>query len=233
MMRTQTLWISLLALVACSSCATLPPALRGLDPTTRQAVVVTSRGANFFEASLSAWERAGRGWRRILGPWPAVVGRSGFALRGEKREGDGRTPSGIFAIGTAFGRDAARPTGLSYRQATPEDFWVDDVSSAQYNQWVRGRPLASSFETMLREDGLYDLGTVIEYNTNPVVPGLGSAIFVHIWRDGGKKPTAGCVALSRPRLAKLLSWLDAEKIPVVVLGRSGKTVLTSKGLWIK
>jgi len=71
---------------------------------------------------------------------------------------------------------------------------------------------------MLRADGLYDAGAVIEYNTDPVVPGLGSAIFLHIWREDGAKPTAGCVALPEDRLRELLGWLDAEAAPVIFLG---------------
>jgi L,D-peptidoglycan transpeptidase YkuD (ErfK/YbiS/YcfS/YnhG family) len=71
---------------------------------------------------------------------------------------------------------------------------------------------------MLRPDGLYDIGAVIEYNTSPVVPGQGSAIFLHIWRDGGRKPTAGCVALEKSRLRRLLAWLRADMKPVVFLG---------------
>ena len=76
---------------------------------------------------------------------------------------------------------------------------------------------AASYETMLRSDGLYDLGAVIRYNMDPVVSGQGSAIFIHIWRNGGRKPTAGCVALDQGRLRKLLGWLDANKHPAVWL----------------
>ncbi len=55
----------------------------------------------------------------------------------EKKEGDGKTPSGIYPLGPAFGYASSMDTGLAYRQATDNDFWVDDVRSLQYNQWVQ------------------------------------------------------------------------------------------------
>jgi L,D-peptidoglycan transpeptidase YkuD (ErfK/YbiS/YcfS/YnhG family) len=70
---------------------------------------------------------------------------------------------------------------------------------------------------MLRPDGLYRHGIVVEYNSRPVVAGKGSAIFVHIWRGAGE-PTAGCVALAEGELREITAWLDPEKGPVIVLG---------------
>jgi len=205
-----------------SGCATLssdrnvllPGALARLPSETQQAVVVNSRRVP--EASVTGWEvRDGR-WRQVFSPMRATIGRKGFAPIHKKREGDGRTPSGIYPIGTAFGYAPDFPTGLSYLQATENDFWIDDVDSPQYNQWVTGKPEAKSFEDMKRKDDLYKYGAVIEYNTNPIVPGNGSAIFIHIWRGLGQ-PTSGCVALSPRSLKKVLQWLDADRHPVVIL----------------
>jgi L,D-peptidoglycan transpeptidase YkuD (ErfK/YbiS/YcfS/YnhG family) len=145
-----------------------------------------------------------------------VIGRNGFAEPGAKREGDGKTPSGVYPIGPAFGYAPSANTKLDYRQATANDFWVDDPESADYNRWVVGKPQAKSFELMKRDDELYKLGAVIQYNTEPVVPGRGSAIFLHVWR-GPDSTTAGCVALSESDVASLLKWLDKTKHPVVVL----------------
>jgi L,D-peptidoglycan transpeptidase YkuD (ErfK/YbiS/YcfS/YnhG family) len=191
-----------------------PPA--SVPDQTRQAVVV--RPGRGFQATLTAWERGTNGWRRIAGPWPAVGGRNGFAPPGKKREGDGRTPSGIFRLGLAFGRSAALPTGLVYRQATEDDYWVDDPASPFYNQWVKGKSKGISSEKMLLNNGLYDVGIVVEYNTAPSVPGHGSAIFVHLWGEHGKQPTSGCVALDRAQLTTLIRWLNAAANPVIVLG---------------
>jgi L,D-peptidoglycan transpeptidase YkuD (ErfK/YbiS/YcfS/YnhG family) len=183
----------------------------------RQVVVVLADEVEPTQATISAWELAGEWWNKVFAAMPAVIGRHGFAPPGEKREGDGRTPSGSFSLKRAFGYAASARTGLEYRQANSEDFWVDDPESAQYNQWVTGTPQASSFEVLKRPDDLYKQVIVIEYNTGPIVPGHGSAIFLHNWRNK-KTPTAGCVALSARNVKKLLKWLDVSREPLIVLG---------------
>ncbi len=202
-----------------SSCASLsvhiPSKVDIYD--TKQVIVVVPAGHKPFTAVLTAWSVEDGKWMRKFGPWSAVIGRSGLAPAGEKREGDGRTPSGVYPAQTAFGNAPAIKTGLIYRQATAHDFWIDDIASVQYNQWVSGDVPGVSHEKMLRTDGLYNLGAVIEYNTAPIVTGNGSAIFLHIWRDHGTKPTSGCVALGERRLRKLLAWLDAQQKPLIIL----------------
>jgi L,D-peptidoglycan transpeptidase YkuD (ErfK/YbiS/YcfS/YnhG family) len=141
---------------------------------------------------------------------------NGLAARGEKKEGDGKTPSGIYPLGPAFGYASRIDTGLEYHQATDDDFWVDDPQSMQYNQWIKGNPQARSFERMKRSDNLYQLGIVIGYNEHPIVKGAGSAIFMHIWRKY-YSPTAGCVALNQRYLRKILHWLQAQDQPVIIL----------------
>jgi len=147
-----------------------------------------------------------------------VIGKKGFASPGEKREGDGRTPSGMFPLGTVFGYEPSFPTTMPYRQATDDDIWVDDVRADDYNRWFkRGTTKASSFEKMRRGDDLYKYGIVIEYNTNPVIKGHGSAIFFHIWRGKGKS-TEGCVGMSQENIIKIIRWLDPASRPLVVMG---------------
>jgi L,D-peptidoglycan transpeptidase YkuD (ErfK/YbiS/YcfS/YnhG family) len=100
-----------------------------------------------------------------------------------------------------------------------DSYWVDDPQSPDYNRWVYGKPKAKSFERMLRDDELYKIGLIIEYNTNPVVPGHGSAIFLHIWKGPGI-PTAGCVAVAEKDLRGYLSWLAPDRAPVIALNPS-------------
>ncbi len=180
-----------------------------------QVIIVEGDGAS--RGSVSLHEMVGGDWQLVLGPFAAVVGRNGIARPGSKREGDGKTPSGTFGLGTAFGEAAGSPTRLPYRQVTAADVWVDDAESPDYNRWMkRGMTNAQSFEVMQRSDGQYALGLVVAYNTSPVTPGHGSAIFLHVWA-GPDSPTSGCIALDRAALEQLLSRLDPAKSPSIVI----------------
>ena len=183
-----------------------------------QVLLVGSANPASIDVLISPWERKNGRWQCLLPPMNGVIGRKGFAPPGKKREGDGRTPAGIFLLGTAFGYEPSFPTRMPYRQVTVDDLWVDDPQADDYNRWVRrGTTQASSFERMKRDDDLYKYGIVVEYNTNPVIKGQGSAIFFHLWRGKGI-PTAGCVALSEEHLKGILKWLDPAAQPLVIMG---------------
>jgi len=157
-------------------------------------------------------------WKGVSGPMEATIGENGFALPGEKREGDGKTPSGIFSLKRTFGYDETVKTKMPYRQALEEDLWVDDPNAPDYNQWVKqGETGAASYEKMKREDGQYKYGIVIEYNTDPVIKGHGSAIFFHVWKEKDS-PTAGCVAVSEEDITKIFEWLDPNASPLIMMG---------------
>ncbi|MDE2027732.1 MAG: L,D-transpeptidase family protein [Candidatus Omnitrophica bacterium] len=204
------MWVFCLLAQGC--CAAVPPALLKLDPSVRQAVVVHPVAK--CRAQLGAWQKQAR-WRRIYFV-SAVIGRNGLALPGKKREGDGKTPSGIYPLGPAFGYAPAIATGLDYKEAGDLDFWVDDPHSMQYNQWVSGIPYAKSFERLKRSDDLYQYAVVIGYNTDPIIPGAGSAIFLHVWRRYDS-PTAGCVAVNQKNMRRILHWLNRRDQPVIIL----------------
>jgi len=175
-------------------------------------------------------------------PHSAVLGRSGLAWgRGlhrippdapRKAEGDGKAPAGVFELGTAFGYEEEPPAAFRwrYRQATKRDFFVDDPDARNYNEWVnlrRGDPESrwASFERMRRQDQLYRLGLVVKHNTDPIVPGAGSAIFLHVWRGPGE-PTAGCTALAENDLRTLLQWLRPRRHPLLIqIARSQLSLL--------
>jgi L,D-peptidoglycan transpeptidase YkuD (ErfK/YbiS/YcfS/YnhG family) len=214
MTRTTFALLLVLAAVGCSPTRS-PPPVAGLPPDAEQALVV-ARADGPFAVEVTGYERRDGRWRVELDTMPGVVGRKGFAGPDQKREGDGMTPSGVYPIRLAFGYNKSLDTRLTYRQATDNDFWIDDPASLEYNRWVTGKPNAKSFEAMRRQDDLYKLGAVIEYNTAPVTPGQGSAIFLHIW-GGPDKPTAGCVALAETHVRAILGWLDPARRPVVAL----------------
>lgn len=197
--------------------AWMQSALRNLPETSTQALLVTADHPGNFRATMYALEKRDAAWQNAFPPLPALVGSKGFAPPGEKREGDRRTPSGVFAMKLAFGYGEHIDSRMPYRQTGEEDIWVDDAASPDYNRWVRrGETSAASFEDMKRQDHRYKYGIVIEYNTDPVVKGAGSAIFIHV-RGGENLPTLGCVALSEEGILKVLDWLDPVKKPMAVL----------------
>ena len=196
----------------------LPFAYEKLIGESSQILIVRNVNPALVDAQVIALEKKNGRWQSPFPPMDGVIGKKGFASPGEKREGDGRTPSGMFPLGTVFGYEPSFPTTMPYRQATDDDIWVDDVRSDDYNRWgKRGTTKASSFEKMRRGDDLYKYGIVIEYNTNPVIKGHGSAIFFHIWRGKGKS-TEGCVGMSQENIIKIIRWLDPASRPLVVMG---------------
>lgn len=140
------------------------------------------------------------------GSAPAACGKGG--VREDKREGDHASPAGIFPLVSAFYRAdrlAAPKTALPLAALTPQDGWVDDPVDPNYNTLVT-LPYPASHEELWRADGLYDLIVVIGYNTAPVVPGKGSAIFLHV-ATPDFIGTEGCIAVAREVLVPLLSLL--------------------------
>ena len=206
----------LLVIFICTGCsAHLPLKIQQLDRSHTQAVHVKYKGK--FQADVTLWQYQDHRWINHR-QYSAVVGRSGIALENAKKEGDGYTPSGIYALGPAFGYSPHLKTGLKYIQVNDNDFWVDDVNSAAYNTWVKGIPDAKSYEILKRKDDLYKMAAIIDYNAHPIVPGNGSAIFLHIWRNY-RHPTSGCVALSERNVRRLLKELNQDKNPVIIIER--------------
>lgn len=133
------------------------------------------------------------------------LGRAG--IRSDKREGDGATPSGRFRLRQVLYRPDRLPapprTGLPTAPLTPHDGWCDDPADPAYNRPVP-HPYPARHEILWRDDGLYDLLAVLDHNSAPVIPGAGSAIFLHV-ADPAGQPTAGCVALPLADLQTLLA----------------------------
>lgn len=132
-----------------------------------------------------------------------AVGRGAIAR--EKREGDGVTPVGRWPIRHVLYRAdrVEKPdTPFDCAEIRADDGWCDDPADPAYNRPVR-LPYAASHERMTRDDGLYDVVVVLGHNDDPVVPGAGSAVFLHVARDD-YGPTEGCVALALPDLLDVL-----------------------------
>ena len=191
------------------------PALAGAGPAS-QAIVVSAAAYGRTTATLTAYQRAGAGWRTSFGPWTADIGNRGFAPPGAKREGDGRTPSGLYGFAFFFGVDANPGVRFSYRQvAGTQDVWDDDPASPLYNEWVdSSRQNPGAQPEPMDNLPVYAYGAVIGYNSRRT-RGLGSAIFLHV-SDGGS--TLGCVSLPSPELLALLRWLDPAQRPMIAMG---------------
>jgi L,D-peptidoglycan transpeptidase YkuD (ErfK/YbiS/YcfS/YnhG family) len=200
-----------------------------------QLVLVTTADWDAPTGTLGYYERAGDGWRQVGESFNVTVGRNGTAwgiglhdARDDgpvKREGDGKAPAGVFAIGTAFGYASTARTGLDYKGMGANDWCIDVPESPMYNRIVdrslaKAPGLDKSSEPMRRDlhvdgDQRYREGFVIEHNPNGAVPNGGSCIFAHLWKAPGEA-TAGCTAMAPDHMAPLLAWLDAKRHPVFV-----------------
>jgi L,D-peptidoglycan transpeptidase YkuD (ErfK/YbiS/YcfS/YnhG family) len=203
------------------------PTASGVTPSTFPAIPGCRRrgasGTN-FNANLKFWltmpnlplssiQVARRPGRRTQGlvlaggrAIPCALGRAG--IRGSKREGDGATPAGCFALGRAWWRaDRGLPPGggLPRRRIRKDDGWCDAPGDPRYNRAVK-LPCQASHEEMWRSDRLYDLVVEIGWNISPRHAGRGSAIFLHAAR-AEFEPTAGCVALQPAELRRLIARL--------------------------
>ncbi|MDR2014189.1 MAG: L,D-transpeptidase family protein [Azoarcus sp.] len=158
-------------------------------------------------ALLRAYTKADGVWslRFSTDGW---LGKNGF--RKDKREGDGATPTGVFTFGRTFGVAADPGALLPYTKISPTDVWVDDPASKSYNQWAHAdAPDAdwSSAERLADYGKQYKYAAAINYNTAPIVPGKGSAIFLHVATNS---PTAGCVSVSEAAMVFFLGFIEKD-----------------------
>lgn len=201
-----------------------------------QLVLVTVPDWNSDHGSLRRYSRDASGhWTAVAPAQTVVVGRSGVAWGSGlhppqtdgpvKREGDGRSPAGVFAIGEAFGYAASAETALPYAAMSARDYCIDVSDSPLYNRIVDAgkvgaNAVAGSTEPMRRDlhadgDQRYRLGFVIEHNA-AATPAGGSCIFAHVWKSPDSA-TAGCTAMPDAVMEQVLAWLDPAEHPVFAL----------------
>lgn len=205
-----------------------------LPVDSTQCVVGIADDWDSSRITLSIYEKRKGSWHQVHAPWSARIGRNGLAWgRGLhpsperakfKSEGDGRAPAGVFRIGGAWGYDKKikKHPRLFYRQITPRDLWVEDSESPHYNQHlVLDHAPTSAWEKraqMRQNDPAHSLKLFIAHNAEPNIQrGAGSAIFFHIWRDGGDRPTAGCTSMPEDQLRQLIAWIDPTQKPLYIL----------------
>jgi L,D-peptidoglycan transpeptidase YkuD (ErfK/YbiS/YcfS/YnhG family) len=204
-----------------------------LPADTTQLLLVVLPDAESSHATLQRVRREGGAWQRVGQAVPARVGAMGAAWGVglhppqpglQKVEGDLRSPMGVFTLGDAY-RDStvpAMPLSWPLVLVGPRDLWVEDPSSPHYNEHivVPGTRELLPWEEAARmrlADAALALKVFVEHNPVPAVPGAGSAIFLHSHPAEGEMATAGCTALERPELERVLGWLRPEDHPVFVL----------------
>ena len=208
--------------------APLPDPYRDILANAQQALVVTVSGWNSIDGTLQRFEKHDGKWQEVGQKFPIVVGKSGLGWDGItdppsksgqpiKKEGDGRSPAGIFKITELFGFDQSRDAKLPYRPLTESIECVDDVSSQSYNEIVDRKEMPNpdwNSSEKMRTIDVYQIGAVVDYNS-PKIPDAGSCIFLHIWKGPGHG-TAGCTAMEESHVKELAGWLDEKKQPILI-----------------
>jgi len=138
-----------------------------------------------------------------------AVGKGGFSA--DKKEGDGVTPLGTFPLRECWYRAdrlSTPETKLPLRVIHETDGWCDDPKSPNYNRPIK-RPYSYSHENLWHDDHVYNLIIPIGYNDDPVVPGRGSAIFLHLAHTD-YRATEGCIALAKTDFLAILPAIDTK-----------------------
>jgi L,D-peptidoglycan transpeptidase YkuD (ErfK/YbiS/YcfS/YnhG family) len=212
-----------------------------LPAQSQQALVVKTETWDSTQATLQRYTKKvgvkGKSvWQPVGKPIVVVLGKGGLgwgiglhnasmdtlspsgSKEPMKQEGDGKSPAGIFKLGSAYGyasRSLSRMT-WPYQTSTQDLRCVDDVKSSFYNQILPKKPnLWNSEEVMRRKDALYTWVLDVDHNKQPATPGKGSCIFLHVWR-GKSNPTVGCTAMTQKNLEQVLSWLDPKAQPLLI-----------------
>ncbi len=194
----------------------------------QQLIVVIAPDWNATTATLTRYDLRGSKWEAAAAPAEVILGRSGLAWgRGVnrdtgsgpvKREGDGKSPAGVFHLGAAFGFSATPSwVRLPYLQLRETTECVDDAASRFYNRIVDRESVPhvdwSSSEKMRAID-VYRRGAVVVHN-DPPQPHGGSCIFLHLVDPKGK-PTSGCTSMSAEAMDALLRWVNPARRPLLV-----------------
>jgi L,D-peptidoglycan transpeptidase YkuD (ErfK/YbiS/YcfS/YnhG family) len=245
------LWLCLLA-TAAARCAfpEQPSQHRSVLDTSLQLIVVTTPDWNAVDGRLQMYQRSSAGgpWQAEGGPIAIVIGKGGMAwgigldpmkatrvaADPVKREGDHKSPAGIFSLGDAFGYAPLNPDGwkVRYVPITPSTQCVDDPQSRFYNQILDSSAVAVDWKSAehMRDAGeAYRWGLVVDQNPRPAHPRGGSCVFMHIWGGAGMG-TEGCTAMPESQIKTILAWLDPQTNPLLVQMPLGQYQQTARYL---
>lgn len=206
--------------------------LRKILKNTKQLLIVISKDWDVAQGNLNYYENKNDRLLKMSENIPVNLGSSGLgwgnglidfdkSIGPIKREGDGKSPAGIFSLSYSFGYlplDSLNWLKYPYKQVTSKIECVDDTSSKYYNTLVNTETTVKTWisSEIMRSRGIhYKFGIFVDHNFDPPIPGCGSCIFIHIW-DGLGIPTAGCTSLSEEQILKLLHWIDVKKKPLLI-----------------
>jgi D-alanyl-D-alanine dipeptidase len=198
--------------------------------SNNQVLFVKTNSDSTIHGKMFLFERKNehKHWH-IVDSFNVVVGKNGLGkdvssaislnnINATKHEGDGKSPAGIFKLGRVFSYHDVKNLKMPFVRVDTNFYCVDDATSSYYNTLIRQDTTQhnfNSFEYMKRNDELYEYGVWVLYNSDPVIAGNGSCIFLHIWRNENSG-TAGCTAMAKENMLKLIHWLNAKKNPVLL-----------------
>jgi len=206
-----------------------------IPPDSSQLVLVLVDSVNGTHGKLYQYDResGSMNWNLAALDIPVVIGRTGLAwgigLHKEseypdfptKKEGDGKSPAGVFYLSSVFGFEEMPDITMPFLPINDLVECIDDVNSNYYNQVVNRSAMAenelpdwNSSEKMRTYIGYYEQGIVVNHNMNPINKAKGSCIFIHNWKSGNDV-TAGCTAMIPKDLTNLIHWLSIKKKPVL------------------
>ena len=207
----------------------IPPSSLQMIVVLTDSLTATTGTLFYFErdCTLSEWALAGD-------EIPVVLGRKGLGWGiglhdmqsvpnfPTKKEGDGRSPAGVFWLSAVFGYESADhipDLKMPYIHVTDLIECIDDAHSRYYNHIISRAEAENidwdSSEKMSRAGIYYELGVVVEHNRNPVTKGAGSCIFLHNWKTPNET-SAGCTEMSPANMKEIVYWLDQSKNPILV-----------------
>ncbi|WP_317452951.1 LysM peptidoglycan-binding domain-containing protein [Streptomyces sp. CBMA29] len=187
-----------------------------------QVITVRASGSH---ATVTLWQKTSKGWQKQTSTTGARIGSHGITNGATRKQGTDTTPTGTYTITRGFGLGANPGTKMPYHQVTAHDWWVEDPTSAYYNQ-MRTDTQGGFHLTEAGDDGSehlvnyptqYHNALVINFNTSPAVKGRGAGIFLH---DLGPQagPTGGCVAVPAAFLTQVMKWINPTDHPVIAIG---------------
>ncbi len=205
-------------------------ALHAQIPDTKQLLVVTTKNWSAPNGMLQRYERTNKKWQKVGKSISIKLGRNGLGwgigfhytpknAKIIKKEGDGKSPAGIFSLKQAFGYQPFIGE-YPYEVYKSTDHCVDDIDSKLYNKIVDSTKVKIDYkskEHMKFPKDYYKYGIVVNHNhidEAGAIKGAGSCIFIHI----KKVPTAGCTVMSEREIKEIIGWLDISSNPLLVQG---------------